>query len=163
MIGAVASWTIFTFKKVGVVSRTAVFESGADKALMAEADMVPVAAQGVGETMIRTFSEPNIALWFFIGVLFAVLLGLAIGYLRRRSCVQEKKVSNVECTSDNDCGVGGCSGQVCGLKDKVKDIITTCEFRESYNCLKLTSCGCVDGKCEWIENQDYKECMEELK
>ncbi len=101
-------------------------------------------------------------------ILFLILL---IGAIFLVGCVENRDtfpkgndgVESVECLSDNDCSVGGCSGQVCGMKDKVKGVITTCEFRESYNCLKLTNCGCVDGKCQWVENQDYKNCMEELK
>lgn len=69
----------------------------------------------------------------------------------------------VECTSDSDCAVGGCSGQLCGPKDEVKDIATTCEWREVYDCYKLTSCSCVDNGCIWEENDEFKSCMEEFK
>ena len=75
------------------------------------------------------------------------------------SCEQIEEKQTVECSSDLDCATGGCSGQICGVKEKVKDIITTCEYLEEYNCLRLSSCGCVDDKCQWEENNDYRECM----
>ncbi|MBN2014599.1 MAG: DUF333 domain-containing protein [Candidatus Altiarchaeota archaeon] len=67
-----------------------------------------------------------------------------------------------ECSNDSDCGTGGCSGQVCGLKEIVKDIITSCEYRPEYDCLRLTSCRCVDGRCRWEDNTAYMECMQNL-
>lgn len=68
-----------------------------------------------------------------------------------------------ECTTDLDCATGGCSGQICGLKEKVKDIITTCEWREEYGCLRLTNCRCINDKCQWEENSAYKNCIDNLK
>ncbi len=64
-----------------------------------------------------------------------------------------------ECSADADCGTGGCSGQICGQKDKVQGIITTCEYKPEYDCLKKTGCGCISGKCEWKKTQDYLDCM----
>lgn len=68
-----------------------------------------------------------------------------------------------ECASDVDCGVGGCSGQVCAPASKAAGIITTCEYREEYGCVKLTSCGCVEGKCSWKQNAEYANCLEKAK
>jgi eight-cysteine-cluster-containing protein len=68
----------------------------------------------------------------------------------------------VECTQDPDCGTGGCSGQICGLKEKVEDVVTTCEYRPEYDCLNLTSCKCIDGICQWEENNAYMACTENL-
>jgi len=84
---------------------------------------------------------------------------------RNGKCVEiykEIKETDIECTQDSDCGTGGCSGQICGLKEKVKDIITTCEYKPEYDCLNLTSCKCIDGTCQWEENNAYTECMENL-
>lgn len=64
-----------------------------------------------------------------------------------------------ECNSNADCGVGGCSGQVCGKLGEVEGVITTCEMRPEYDCLQKTSCGCVMGQCKWAENKDYVDCM----
>lgn len=56
--------------------------------------------------------------------------------------------TNAECNSDEDCKVGGCSGQVC--EGKKEGTITTCEFRDCYDNRKYgLSCGCVDNKCQW--------------
>lgn len=68
-----------------------------------------------------------------------------------------------ECTSDSDCSVGGCSGQVCTTTGEAKGLITTCEYREEYGCLKLTSCGCAGGKCAWKETPELKSCLDAAK
>lgn len=66
--------------------------------------------------------------------------------------------SNLECSKDSDCFIGGCSGQLCVGEDK-KDDITTCEYADYYECYQKTSCGCVDGLCNWKENQEFNDCL----
>ncbi|MBI2549690.1 eight-cysteine-cluster domain-containing protein [Candidatus Woesearchaeota archaeon] len=73
-----------------------------------------------------------------------------------------KENVTVECSSDSDCGVGGCSGQVCTAASEAAGVITTCEYRAEYDCLKLTSCGCVEGKCAWKETAGYMGCLDKL-
>lgn len=68
-----------------------------------------------------------------------------------------------QCQTDADCMTGGCSGQLCGLKDVVGDTITTCEYRNDYACLKETSCGCNDGICQWANTPEYQQCLEGLQ
>lgn len=68
-----------------------------------------------------------------------------------------------QCSTDSECATGGCSGQVCTTANEASDIITTCEYREEYGCLKLTSCGCVEGRCAWRENSEYSKCLDEAK
>nr|MBI4156676.1 eight-cysteine-cluster domain-containing protein [Candidatus Woesearchaeota archaeon] len=70
--------------------------------------------------------------------------------------------NQVECNSDSDCAPAGCSSQLCVQKEKASEIITTCEYKQEYECLKLTNCGCINNKCSWKENQEYKECIDNL-
>ena len=50
------------------------------------------------------------------------------------------------CLNDDDCLIGGCSGQICGGEKT----FSTCEYRDCYNAEKYgLSCGCIDGKCSW--------------
>lgn len=67
-----------------------------------------------------------------------------------------------ECSNGSDCGAGGCSGQVCATAEKTPSIITTCEYKSEYDCLKKTNCGCVSGKCEWKKTQEYLDCMKSI-
>ena len=68
--------------------------------------------------------------------------------------------NQVECSSDLDCALAGCSSQLCVQKEKASEIITTCEYKQEYECLKLTSCSCINNKCSWEENQVYEECLQ---
>ncbi len=68
-------------------------------------------------------------------------------------------LENEKCNSGSDCVTGGCSGQICGKKGSVENIITTCEFKEEYACLKETQCACIANKCVWEQTKEYKDCM----
>ena len=72
-------------------------------------------------------------------------------------------IRDAECASDSDCTSGGCSNQVCGKKESIKGLITTCEFKEEYSCLESTSCGCVESKCRWEETPSYTSCMDKYR
>ncbi len=72
-----------------------------------------------------------------------------------------QSAKEADCSSDSDCGTGGCSGQVCATAERARDIITTCEMKPEYECLSLTSCSCVEGKCIWKENDEFLSCMED--
>lgn len=66
--------------------------------------------------------------------------------------------SNLECTKDSDCVKAGCSSQLCVANEK-SDIVTTCEYKDEYECYQKTSCGCVDGLCNWKENNEFNDCL----
>jgi len=100
---------------------------------------------------------------FKIKKLILVLI-LCIFLTSCESRIKEKEIQgNAECAVDSDCSAGGCSGQVCTAKEKAKGLITTCEWKEEYSCLKLTSCSCINDKCQWEDNSDYKECIDNIK
>lgn len=63
----------------------------------------------------------------------------------------------MECTKNSDCTVTGCSGQVCAKEEA----ITTCEYLPQYDCYKLTSCECIEGKCAWKETPKFQKCLQE--
>jgi eight-cysteine-cluster-containing protein len=65
----------------------------------------------------------------------------------------------VECTTDSDCSIGGCSSQLCGKKGEIEKVVTTCEYREDYGCLRLTKCGCIQGNCQWNQTSEYQNCL----
>lgn len=63
-----------------------------------------------------------------------------------------------ECDTDSDCAAGGCSGEVCATKDATGKFMSICIMRSEYECLKLTSCGCVEGKCAFKTTPEYTSC-----
>lgn len=71
-------------------------------------------------------------------------------------------MDNYQCGSNADCVPAGCSSQLCVSDSEAGDIVTTCEYREEYACLKFTACGCVENKCQWADTEGYTECLEEV-
>jgi|SRR3989338_4648575 len=100
--------------------------------------------------------------WGYSAVLLVILLIILIFFLSKRDNYSLRN-DNYECFKDSDCAPAGCSGQICAPSGKASEIITTCEYKEEYSCLKLTSCGCVDYECQWLENAEYSGCLEEVR
>jgi eight-cysteine-cluster-containing protein len=67
----------------------------------------------------------------------------------------------MQCVADSDCAVGGCSGELCGAKGEVENVTNGCVYLPIYQCLKLSSCGCTNGLCQWDRNSKYNNCIEE--
>ena len=102
---------------------------------------------------------------FLLFVAFvAVVAGCQNGELvDDESPVQDDVVLGTECTTDSDCAVAGCSGQICTTAEEAPGILTTCEYKEEYTCLELTGCGCVEGTCVWAPTEEYESCLDEYQ
>lgn len=56
--------------------------------------------------------------------------------------------TNAECSSDSDCGRGGCSGQICGSIGE--GMSSTCEWLQCYDAEAYgVDCGCINRECQW--------------
>ena len=54
-----------------------------------------------------------------------------------------------ECSTDVDCFVSGCSGEVCQSIYE-DEVVTPCIWKECYDAEAYgVSCGCVNGTCQW--------------
>ena len=95
-------------------------------------------------------------------ILFLFLL-VGCNNLDETPSEDDKPIGVIECNIDNDCSVGGCSGQSCLTNELAQNLMTTCEYKEEYGCYKLTSCGCVNNKCQWAENSNLNECLDNFK
>ena len=58
----------------------------------------------------------------------------------------DSRFSQGICDNNGDCFVGGCSGEVCSSE---KNVISTCEFSDSFPSVRDWQCGCVSGICGW--------------
>ena len=59
-------------------------------------------------------------------------------------------------TNSSGCRPSGCSGQICADED----VITTCEYKESFACYKKAKCERhTDGKCAWTLTQELLQCL----
>ncbi len=72
----------------------------------------------------------------------------------------ELEPEGTDCSVDSDCVIAGCSSHLC-VPTSLSDVVTTCEYLEEYDCLPLSTCGCVNGQCAWDENQEYLNCLDE--
>ncbi len=58
------------------------------------------------------------------------------------------------------CVVGGCSGQICADTN----MVSTCEYTESYACYKKATCERQsDGKCGWTPNTEFNKCLKDAE
>jgi len=64
------------------------------------------------------------------------------------------------------CVTDGCSGQVCRSADS-PPVITTCEWREEYACLRFSSCSTVTvndtATCGWVRTPEMVQCLEDIQ
>lgn len=65
----------------------------------------------------------------------------------------------ITCSVSSDCSKGGCSNQLCGKKGEIERVVTTCEYRAEYDCLRLTQCDCIQNICQWNQTQEYQNCL----
>ena len=82
-------------------------------------------------------------------------------FKREGITIRVSSVPGKQCTSDSDCATGGCSGEVCAPKEEAGKIVTPCVYKPWYDCLSLTSCGCVNGLCSWKPNPTFESCLRE--
>ncbi len=68
-----------------------------------------------------------------------------------------------ECTTADDCTRAGCNGEICVAKTQASEVFTTCMVPPNAECLGLTTCGCVNGGCRWIETSEFVSCMQNRK
>ncbi len=90
-------------------------------------------------------------------IISIILIVLISGCIQQDQDI-EQKTKIKECNIDFDCIIGGCSGQVCSPKSD-GPIVTTCEWKEEYACYKLTTCSCINGKCQWKETEEFNRCL----
>ena len=51
------------------------------------------------------------------------------------------------CSSDADCAVGGCGGEVC-YNPQLSEGVSTCDCSTPA----VSGCGCVNGTCSWYND-----------
>ncbi len=68
-----------------------------------------------------------------------------------------KNIKN--CSVNSDCIIAGCSNEICSKVGE--QTISTCEGAPWFKCLPKTQCLCIDGQCQWEQNDEYLNCMGE--
>lgn len=73
--------------------------------------------------------------------------------------VNRVSIRYVDGTKRNLCRPTGCSGQICS--DDI--VITTCEWRPEYECIKQQICEPqADGLCGWTPTEESGTCFQSL-
>lgn len=102
-----------------------------------------------------------------IGAILIIVLAIVLVVLYRQSrepaATSVVPLTNtgevVECYTDADCIVGGCSGTVCAARSTAGDTVTTCEYRSEYACFAKDNCLCIQNRCNWQGNQQFRNCI----
>ena len=71
--------------------------------------------------------------------------------------------SNAFRSDASGCAIGGCSGQLCGEREEIEQIVTTCEWLPHYACFRDARCGRFgpDSACGWEQTPELLACLEE--
>jgi len=65
--------------------------------------------------------------------------------------------TGMACSSNSDCKIGGCSGQICGGTNE--STTTICEMKACYNAdLYNMVCTCSENKCIWTPATNVTKC-----
>jgi eight-cysteine-cluster-containing protein len=63
----------------------------------------------------------------------------------------------------NGCAIGGCSGEICGEASEADNLVSTCIYKEEFQCYKSARCERqTTGKCGWTLSADTVVCLESL-
>ncbi len=82
--------------------------------------------------------------------LLVVLAGVALA-----GCIATN--DNATRRGEDSCHVAGCSAVVCSDRD---DVVTTCEWRDVYECYQGASCERQsDGACGWTPTEELNACL----
>ncbi|MBI5037771.1 MAG: eight-cysteine-cluster domain-containing protein [Candidatus Kerfeldbacteria bacterium] len=100
-----------------------------------------------------------------LALILCLVVALLVLYLQSREPRSESVVpitnsgEIVECYTDTDCIVGGCSGTVCAARSEADNLVTTCEYRNEYACFAKDNCLCIQNRCNWQGSQQFRNCV----
>ncbi|MFA4669454.1 CGP-CTERM-anchored Cys-rich protein [Pyrococcus kukulkanii] len=69
------------------------------------------------------------------------------------------KLKGFECKDNSDCKIAGCSKELCVPRNESP--FSACVYREWYRCFNFTRCGCYNGFCTWLPNEEFLKCLKE--
>lgn len=132
-----------------------------------------------GTPFSERVKQPTIG-GFFIILLIGAIIGFQLGrwsnIYERRSNISPTTISSPSPTSFflpsptvitqpklEICVSAGCSGELCVDKSQA-DIMSTCEYKEDYACLKYSRCERQsDGQCDWTQTPEYSQCLSNIR
>lgn len=90
-----------------------------------------------------------------------ILLTLLLTSIILWGCQEQKpeEISEKECGLDSECKVSGCNGEICGKEE----MMSICIYKPEFECYKLSSCKCIDGRCGWEQTEDFLKCSSKYK
>lgn len=98
--------------------------------------------------------KKNLFLITLVTVFVIIVSTLIIFTLKKTSSTDSQK-------NDNGCIKGGCSGQLCVDEQAGESGISTCEWRDEYECYKYAVCERQkSGKCAFTPNTQFQQCLD---
>lgn len=98
----------------------------------------------------------------FIILIFGLFLtGCAVNFSLPKNNINNKPEYSA---AVGGCVTAGCSGTLCVEKGRENDIMTTCEWRDEYDCYQFAECEKqTGGQCAWTKNEAFFSCYENKK
>lgn len=101
-----------------------------------------------------------------LGLIQVVLLTLVGLYFYRlgQAGPGEAPASPSPSEEERVCVRAGCSQQLCVDAEEAADIVTTCEYRDSYACYAVASCELQsDGHCGFTQTDELTTCLKTIR
>lgn len=75
--------------------------------------------------------------------------------------LKKPTLPNNDQKSNHGCIKGGCSGQLCVDEQAGESGVSTCEWRDEYECYKYAVCERQkNGKCAFSPNTQFQQCLD---
>ena len=84
-----------------------------------------------------------------------------IKIIKKPTTVLKPVVTTTVVTSHN-CKIGGLYKQLC-MMDNENEIILNSPYKKRYQCYKEAICTYKSGKCQWLQTNQFKQCMNRIR
>ena len=62
----------------------------------------------------------------------------------------------------HNCKIGGLYKQLCMMENE-NDLMVNSPYKKRYQCYKEAICTYKSGKCQWLQTNQFKQCMNRIK
>lgn len=81
--------------------------------------------------------------------------------IKKPTTVLKPVITTTVVTSHN-CKIGGLYKQLCMMENE-NEIFINSPYKKRYQCYKEAKCTYKGGKCQWLQTNQFKQCMNRIK